>query len=93
MSRGGSDEAERHAGRSRVALFHADIDNRYRLCQARGWRAARAGLARAFMGISPAGIDKSVLAIPAPRRYRNREHLPYIAQRASSSSLLKNIED
>jgi hypothetical protein len=25
-------------------------------------------------------IDKSVLAIPAPRRYRNREHLRYVAQ-------------
>jgi hypothetical protein len=24
------------------------------------------------------GIDKSVLAIPAPRRYRNREHLRYV---------------
>jgi len=26
------------------------------------------------------GIDKSVLAIAAPRRYRNREHLRYVAQ-------------
>jgi ERF superfamily len=26
------------------------------------------------------GIDKSVLAIPAPRRYRNREHLRYVAR-------------
>jgi hypothetical protein len=26
------------------------------------------------------GIDKSVLAIPAPRRYRNREHLRFVAQ-------------
>jgi hypothetical protein len=28
----------------------------------------------------PAGIDKSVLAVAAPRRYRNREHLRYVAQ-------------
>jgi hypothetical protein len=27
------------------------------------------------------GIDKSVLAVPAPRRYRNKEHLRYVAQR------------
>jgi ERF superfamily len=26
------------------------------------------------------GIDKSVLAVPAPRRYRNREHLWFVAQ-------------
>jgi hypothetical protein len=25
-------------------------------------------------------VDKSVLAVPAPRRYRNREHLRYVAQ-------------
>jgi hypothetical protein len=28
------------------------------------------------------GIDKSILAIAAPRRYRNREHLSYVAQQA-----------
>ena len=28
------------------------------------------------------GIDKSTLAIAAPRRYRNREHLRYVAQQA-----------
>jgi ERF superfamily len=28
----------------------------------------------------PRGIDKSVLAIAAPRRYRNREHLRYVVQ-------------
>jgi hypothetical protein len=28
----------------------------------------------------PAGIDKSVLAIAAPRRYRNKEHLRYVAR-------------
>ena len=28
------------------------------------------------------GIDKSVLAIATPRRYRNREHLRYVAQQA-----------
>ena len=27
-----------------------------------------------------AGIDKSVLAVPAPRRYRNKAHLRYVAQ-------------
>jgi hypothetical protein len=30
----------------------------------------------------PDGIDKSVLIIAAPRRYRNREHLRYVAQQA-----------
>jgi ERF superfamily len=28
----------------------------------------------------PTGIDKSVLAISAPRRYRNKEHLRFVAQ-------------
>ena len=28
------------------------------------------------------GIDKSVLAVPTPRRYRNREHLRFVAQQA-----------
>jgi hypothetical protein len=28
------------------------------------------------------GIDKSALAVAAPRRYRNREHLRYVAQHA-----------
>jgi ERF superfamily len=28
----------------------------------------------------PKAIDKSVLAVPAPRRYRNREHLRFVAQ-------------
>jgi ERF superfamily len=28
----------------------------------------------------PSGIDKSVLALAAPRRYRNREHLHYVAR-------------
>jgi hypothetical protein len=28
------------------------------------------------------GIDKSVLAVAAPRRYRNREHLRYVAQQS-----------
>jgi ERF superfamily len=28
----------------------------------------------------PSGIDKSALALAAPRRYRNREHLRYVAQ-------------
>jgi hypothetical protein len=28
----------------------------------------------------PASIDKSVLAVAAPRRYRNRQHLRYVAQ-------------
>ena len=31
---------------------------------------------------APRGIDKSVLAVAAPRRYRNREHLRYVAQQA-----------
>jgi hypothetical protein len=30
----------------------------------------------------PRGIDKSVLAVAAPRRYRNREHLRYVAQQS-----------
>jgi len=28
------------------------------------------------------GIDKSMLTVAAPRRYRNREHLRYVAQQA-----------
>jgi hypothetical protein len=28
------------------------------------------------------GIDKSILAVAAPRRYRNREHLRYVSQQA-----------
>jgi hypothetical protein len=33
--------------------------------------------------VGPAkGIDKSLLALAAPRRYRNREHLRYVAQQA-----------
>jgi hypothetical protein len=28
------------------------------------------------------GIDKSILTLAAPRRYRNREHLRYVAQKA-----------
>ena len=31
-------------------------------------------------GDQPRGIDKSVLAVAAPRRYRNKEHLRYVAQ-------------
>jgi hypothetical protein len=30
----------------------------------------------------PTGIDKSVLAISVPRRYRNKEHLRFVAQQA-----------
>jgi hypothetical protein len=30
----------------------------------------------------PDGIDKSVLVLPTPRRYPNREHLRYVAQQA-----------
>jgi hypothetical protein len=37
-------------------------------------QASRAG------GDKPRDIDKSVLAVAAPRRYRNREHLRYVAQ-------------
>jgi hypothetical protein len=32
--------------------------------------------------IRPTGIDKSELTIATPRRYRNREHLRYVAQQA-----------
>ena len=31
-------------------------------------------------GHQPEGIDKSRLAIPAPRRYRNKAHLRYVAR-------------
>jgi hypothetical protein len=30
----------------------------------------------------PARVDKSTLAVPAPRRYRNKAHLRYVAQQA-----------
>ena len=33
-------------------------------------------------GAQPDGIDKSELVIATPRRYRNREHLRYVAQQA-----------
>jgi hypothetical protein len=33
-------------------------------------------------GQAKKGIDKSILTIAAPRRYRNREHLRYVAQQA-----------
>ena len=31
---------------------------------------------------APGRVDKSVLAIPEPRRYRNKEHLRFVAQQA-----------
>jgi hypothetical protein len=34
------------------------------------------------VGQAKKGIDKSILTIAAPRRYRNREHLRYVAQQA-----------
>jgi ERF superfamily protein len=39
-------------------------------------QASRAG------GDEPTGIDKSVLAVAAPRRYRNRDHLRFVARQA-----------
>jgi hypothetical protein len=40
-------------------------------------------LAKENSGLSqPDGIDKSMLVIATPRRYRNREHLRYVAQQA-----------
>ena len=43
--------------------------------------AAPASADRAEPNAGPAtGIDKSVLAIAAPRRYRNRDHLRFVAQ-------------
>jgi hypothetical protein len=36
--------------------------------------------AAAERGRQPEGIDKSTLALPAPRRYRNKAHLRYVAQ-------------
>ena len=33
-------------------------------------------------GDQASGIDKSVLAVAAPRRYRNREHLRFVARQA-----------
>jgi ERF superfamily len=32
--------------------------------------------------VAPARIDKSVLSVPEPRRYRNKEHLRFVAQQA-----------
>ena len=32
--------------------------------------------------MGPYGIDKSALAVPAPRRYRNKAHLRHVAQQA-----------
>jgi hypothetical protein len=46
--------------------------------------ASSAAEAQASVGADPAraasGVDKSVLAIATPRRYRNREHLRYVMQ-------------
>jgi hypothetical protein len=36
------------------------------------------------------GIDKSVLVIATPRRYRNREHLRYVAHKRVSSAAANN---
>jgi ERF superfamily len=41
---------------------------------------AQATLARSIPGQATTGIDKSVLAIAAPRRYRNRDHLRFVAR-------------
>ena len=41
---------------------------------------AQATLARSVPGQAATGIDKSVLAIAAPRRYRNRDHLRFVAR-------------
>jgi ERF superfamily len=51
-----------------------------------GKKAARPSTAEMMGAIGtvdaskPAGIDKSVLAVPAPRRYRDREHLRHVAK-------------
>ena len=37
-------------------------------------------------GDQPAGIDKSVLTVGTPRRYRNREHLRFVAQQPCLSA-------
>jgi hypothetical protein len=42
--------------------------------------AAMTGADAAPEASAPAGIDKSALAVPAPRRYRDREHLRYVAK-------------
>jgi hypothetical protein len=41
---------------------------------------AQATVARSVPGQATTGIDKSVLAIAAPRRYRNRDHLRFVAR-------------
>jgi len=40
------------------------------------------GRGRRGRGIQHGSIDKSVLAIPSPRRYRNKEHLRFVAKQA-----------
>ena len=42
----------------------------------------RARKETAILEHQPKGIDKSVLTIAAPRRYRNKEHLRHVAQQA-----------
>src|SRR5262245_25920245 len=42
--------------------------------------AAMIGAIGAVDGCKPVGIDKSALAVPAPRRYRDREHRRYVAK-------------
>jgi hypothetical protein len=43
--------------------------------------AAMAPAAKADEGDQPGGIDKSLLVIAEPRRFRNKAHLRYVAQR------------
>jgi hypothetical protein len=44
--------------------------------------AATQSVSEAPQNAAPTGIDKSVLTVAEPRRYRNKEHLRFVAQQA-----------
>jgi hypothetical protein len=46
--------------------------------------ARRLARAAVLIVVSPAANDKSGLAVAAPRRYRNKEHLRYVARQPAS---------
>jgi hypothetical protein len=64
-----SDFSSSSAGETSMSATAAAVEATPQACQAGHDDRAR-------------GIDKSVLTVAVPRRYRNREHLRYVAQQA-----------
>jgi ERF superfamily len=67
------------SGLSAPALTETSSDETVAVLEVMPQEEPQASSARAH-GLR--GIDKSVLAVAAPRRYRNREHLRFVAQQA-----------